>query len=44
MTDQEDDFALEKNVFDDKIGEKLSWTCLEQTCSRYFTVFLSNLL
>ena len=43
MTDQEDKFNLGKIVFDDSKQERKSWACLEQTCSRYLVVSLTQL-
>ena len=44
MTELEDKNNLDKNVLDDNNQERKSWSCLGQTCSRSFFVFLSQLL
>ena len=43
MTEQEDNFNLDKIVFNNNIQERKSWTCLGQTCSRSLIMFLSQL-
>ena len=44
MTDPEDNFNLDKIVFDDNNQQRKSWSCLGQTCSRSLIVFFSQLL
>ena len=43
MTAQEDLFDSNKIVFDADNQERKSWTCLGQSCSRCFVVFLARL-
>ena len=43
MPDHTDNINLEKIVFDDQNVERMSWSCLGQTCSRSLIVRLTQI-